>query len=159
LFYEARPLLFDVRHIALASLLCPAAWVDWKAYKIPNLIILMGIVYWGVIVGVELLTGVPGALWSIAFQLIAAGLVAGVVFLAGFLSKNGVGFGDIKLLILLCLLLGMDGIWSALFLSLLIAFVTALVLLITKRKQRKDMMAFAPAIMIGTYLSIVLTGM
>jgi leader peptidase (prepilin peptidase)/N-methyltransferase len=56
------------------------------------------------------------------------------------------------------LMLGLDGIWSAVFASLVVSFLASIVLMITKKKKRGDMIPFAPAIMVGTYLSVFLTG-
>lgn len=73
--------------------------------------------------------------------------------------QGSIGAGDIKLFVVMGLLLGLDGIWSAIFLSLVLSFITAIYFLITKRKGKKDAMAFGPALAIGTWLSIFLTGM
>lgn len=66
--------------------------------------------------------------------------------------------GDIKLFCVMAIYLGLEGIWSAIFCSLIVSFVIAVFSLATKRVNRKDNIPFAPAILIGTYLSIFLTG-
>ena len=73
--------------------------------------------------------------------------------------KNGIGFGDMKLFIVMGLMLGLDGIWGAVFLALIVSFLIAAFALITKKKTRKDAIPFGPALVIGTYLSICLSGM
>ena len=45
------------------------------------------------------------------------------------------------------------------FVSLIVSFVISAVLLVTKKKKRRDVIPFAPALMIGTYISVFLTGM
>ena len=64
-----------------------------------------------------------------------------------------------KLFIVMGLLLGVRGIWGAMFLSLIVSFFAAIFFLITKKKSKKDEMAFGPALAIGTFLAIFLTGM
>ena len=57
------------------------------------------------------------------------------------------------------LMLGLDGIWGAVFASLVLSFLLAVFLLVTKKKSRKDVIPFAPAIVLGTFVSVFLTGM
>ena len=52
-----------------------------------------------------------------------------------------------------------DGIWGAVFASLVLSFLLAVFLLVTKKKSRKDVIPFAPAIVLGTFVSVFLTGM
>ena len=72
--------------------------------------------------------------------------------------KNGLGMGDVKLLILIGLLEGMDGAISSLFISMLIIFTVSIVLIIAKKKSKTDMLPFAPYILIGTIISICTSG-
>ena len=67
--------------------------------------------------------------------------------------------GDIKLMLVMCLFQGFYGVASALFCSLFVAFIYAVVVLITKKKSKSDAVAFAPAILLGTMLSVFLIGM
>ena len=90
-------------------------------------------------------------------------IAAAALFIAAVLCtlciKNSIGYGDIKLFIVMGLLLGLTGIWSAIFLSLIVSFVVSVYFLITKKKGRKDLIPFGPALVIGTYLSVCLSGM
>ena len=64
-----------------------------------------------------------------------------------------------KLFIVMGLLLGLEGIWNAIFLAMFVMFVIAVVLLLSKKKTKKDSIPFGPAIAIGTYLAIISIGM
>ena len=79
--------------------------------------------------------------------------------LCGLLVIGGVGMGDIKLILIMCLFQGFYGVISALFCSLFAACVLAIALLVLKKKTRRDSIPFAPAILLGTIVSVVLTGM
>jgi prepilin signal peptidase PulO-like enzyme (type II secretory pathway) len=158
LFYKDNSLLQNVRMLSFMSLLWPIAFIDYKTNRIPNILIIFGLVYRVIILGFELLTVEDGVWWGLATDAIAAVAIGGVMLLASLIARNGIGFGDIKLMVVMCLLLGMSGVWAAIFFSLIIAFITAVALLITKRKKKQDLMPFAPAIMLGTYLAIILTG-
>jgi leader peptidase (prepilin peptidase)/N-methyltransferase len=150
--------LFNIKRIALLSLLWPIALIDYKSYRIPNIFIIAGLSYRVIIFVFELVFEYEG-IWTRGLsELIAAGALGLAALLCGLVLKNSIGFGDIKLFIVMGLLLGLGGIWNSIFVSLVISFIISIVLLITKKKKRKDAIPFAPAIMIGTYLSVFLTG-
>ena len=96
---------------------------------------------------------------TVISEVIASLALAAAAFLCTLLLKNSIGFGDIKLFIVMGLYLGLNGIWGAVFMALLVSFAVSVVLLLTRKKTRKDMIPFGPAIVIGTYLSVFLTGM
>ncbi|MEE0059609.1 MAG: A24 family peptidase [Acutalibacteraceae bacterium] len=156
--YADNGILANIKRMALLSLMWPVAYIDFKSYRIPNRFILLGIVYRIIIFPFELF--VNPDVWSLLLsEIIAAGALLLASLLCSLCMKNSIGFGDIKLFIVMGLLLSMDGIWGAMFLSLIISFLLALFLLITKRKGRKDTIPFGPSIVLGTYLSVFLTGM
>jgi leader peptidase (prepilin peptidase)/N-methyltransferase len=159
LLYPENTLLFNVKRISLLSLLWPIAFIDYKTHRIPNIFIIIGCAYRVIIFIFELIFQYDGIWVRSLSELIAAVALGVAALLCGLVLKNSIGFGDVKLFIVMGLLLSLDGIWSAIFVSLVVSFIISVVLLITKKKSRKDSIPFAPAIMIGTYLSIFLTGM
>ena len=98
-------------------------------------------------------------LGNLITEVIAAVAISLAAFLCFICMKNSIGYGDIKLFIIMGLFLGMNGIWTAVFMSLIVAFFVAIFLLATRKKGKKDVVPFAPSIMIGTYISVILTGM
>lgn len=158
-FNPDNTLLNDIRRICLLSILWPVAYIDYKSYRIPNMFTILGCAYRVIIFVFELIFESDGVWQRAGADLIACAALAVAAILCALLIKNSLGFGDVKLLVIMGLLLGLDGIWSSIFMSLIISFVISIVLLITKKKGRKDVIPFAPAIMIGTYISVFLTGM
>lgn len=156
--YEDNSFIFNLKRICLLSVLWPVAYTDYKQYRIPNSFIVLGLIYRGLIIPIELL-------WSDAFiasfisEIIATAVLLIATVLCGVFIKNAIGAGDIKLFVVMGLLLGLEGIWNAMFLSLIISFFVALYLLARKKKSRSDNIPFGPAITVGTFLSIWLTGM
>jgi len=159
LFNGSDSFLFNLKRICLLSLLWPIAFIDFKSYRIPNLFIVAGLSYRVIIFAFELFFESDGIWARTLSELIASVALVAAAFLCGLLLKNSIGFGDIKLFIIMGLMLGLDGIWSSVFVSLIVSFIISVFLLATKKKGRKDAIPFAPAIMIGTYISIFLTGM
>ena len=96
---------------------------------------------------------------NIISEVVAAAALLIASILCSLCVKNGIGYGDIKLFVVLGLMLGMEGMWNAIMLSLIAAFIIVVVLLITGKKGKKDIIPFAPAITLGTYASIIMTGM
>ncbi len=158
-YYKAESAVYVCKRIALLSIMWPLGYIDFKAYKIPNRYILLGLMYRGLILAVELLIGDTYLIGTLVSEAIAVAAMIIVSLLCFVFVKNAIGFGDIKLFIVMGLCLGLQSIWNAMFLSMIITFVIAVILLITKKKSKKDFLPFGPMLMAGTYISILLTGM
>jgi leader peptidase (prepilin peptidase)/N-methyltransferase len=158
-FYSGKEALFaEIKAVALLSILWPTALTDYKSYRIPNPFILLGLVYWAIISLIEVLAvGLDAVLPTLGIDLLMSVIVVALIFVVSLVVK-GIGFGDIKLLFVMCLLLGMARIWGALFLTLIVAFIAAVVFLATKKKDKKDLMPFAPFILAGTSIALLLMG-
>lgn len=147
------------KRMILLAVIWPVAYIDIKTYRIPNAYILFGVACRVIMIPIEFLVN-GKAVWT---TLLSEGVAAIAIFLAAVLCslcvKNALGYGDIKLFMVMGLLLGLDAIWGAVFLALIISFVIAIVVLVTKKKTRKDVIPFGPAIVAGTYLAILVLGM
>ena len=156
--YKENGILMSIKRLALLSMLWPIAYIDYKTYRIPNAFIVLGLGYRGIILALELILSSQTVWPTVLGELVAAGALFLASVLCSLITKNAIGFGDVKLFILMGLMLGMDGIWGSVFLSLIVSFFISVYVLITKKKTRKDTIPFGPAIVIGTYLSVCLSG-
>jgi leader peptidase (prepilin peptidase)/N-methyltransferase len=100
--------------------------------------------------------------WGALARAVAAAVAAfAVAALAAALSPEGLGFGDVKLLGLLGLLLGWAG-WGVLltgvFLGLLTGAAVSLVLLTTRRAGWRTAIPFGPPLLAGAVLALALAG-
>jgi leader peptidase (prepilin peptidase) / N-methyltransferase len=98
--------------------------------------------------------------WGALLRALAAGAAAfAVAYAAAAVSPEGLGFGDVKLLGLLGLVLGWFG-WGVLlagvFLGLLTGAVVSLVLLVTRRAGWRTALPFGPPLMVGAVLALAL---
>lgn len=157
--YKDNSLLTSIKRMALLCVLWPIAYIDFRSYRIPNVFILLGLSCRVVIFPFELLFDSDEVWTTLLSDVIAAAALFLAALLCSLCIKNSIGYGDIKLFIVMGLLLGLTGIWSAIFLALILSFIASLYLLITKKKGRKDTIPFGPALVIGTYLSVCLSGM
>lgn len=156
--YDDNTLIFNLKRICLLSILWAVAYTDFMEYRIPNKFIILGFIYRALLILPELILE-EQILVNLISEIIATIAILLATGLCRLMIKNAIGAGDMKLFMVMGLLLGLDGIWGAIFMSLIISFVIAVFLLITKKKSRNDNIPFGPAIALGTFGSVFLTGM
>ena len=134
-----------------------AASNDLREHRIPNIFPLtIAVVGIGCLVA-GWLTEMPGWGGYIASSVIAT-VATGLCFgLAFFLSKNGIGMGDIKILCAIALLAGVYPICGTVFFGIVSCSILSIALLIFKKKGFKDTLPFGPFILLGFGISILLT--
>lgn len=152
-------MIVAIKQMSLLCILWPLAYIDFKSFRIPNKFIILGLIYRVVILALELLLQVDYIGMGLLSDVIAAVALFIAAIMCALCIKNSIGYGDIKLFIVMGLLLGMEYVWSAIFMALVVSFFVALFVLITRKKSRKDVIPFAPAIVLGTYLAIFIMGM
>lgn len=131
------------------------AVIDLEVRRLPDMLVLPA--YPGTAVLLAACAVVTGDGWALLRAVACAG-IAVVVYLALALlapGVDGLGLGDVKLAGVLAALLGWYG-WYAALLGLAAGFVlgglAALVLLLTRRVERRSTIAFGPSMILGAYL-------
>ena len=94
---------------------------------------------------------------GLIFNYALAVLIASGFFLAIYLVSKGrwMGFGDVKLAILLGLILGFPDILAGLFLAFLFGAIIGLGAIFFKKKGLKSEIPFGPFLIIGTFLAML----
>ena len=151
--------LANMRLLFVAAVLWPVALRDLQEHIIPNKIVAAGCIFWLFTIAVQLFVLTETVFASFLNSIIAAAGIFVVCLLCMLIARGSVGMGDAKLLFMMGLLQGINGLFSAVFFSLIVSFVEACILLITKKRTRKDGMSFGPAVLVGTTISIMLAGM
>ncbi len=157
LFYQGNTLTHIIKRITVASVLWVAAYFDKKSYRIPNKLILLGLALRLIIVAVEVFTVGTAIKGTVISELIAAAAMFVISLLCMLIAKNSLGMGDVKLFLVMGLLLGIQGMMIAMFYSLIITFFVSVFMLITRKKNRKDYLPFAPSILVGTVLAMAVS--
>lgn len=140
--------LLDV--LVFVSSLLIIAFVDYEHQIIPDKLLLAMAVYTGFIL-------LASAEADIADR-VTAGLAGGAFMLfIAFLSKGGMGGGDVKLSVVLGLWLGMKLLVLSLFIAFLAGGAAGSILLLLHRKRRKDAVPFGPFLAFGGVISILLS--
>jgi len=133
------------------ALLCTSliiiAFIDLEHKIIPDVITLPGI-----IIGLTLSLTIPHItlINSIKGLLIGGGLFYAIAII----SRGGMGGGDIKLIAMVGSFLGWKNVLLTIFLGSLFGSIVGIVLIILKKKNRKDMVPFGPFLSLGAIISI-----
>lgn len=88
-------------------------------------------------------------------MLLASLLGGGILLLIAVASRGGMGAGDIKFAAVLGLWLGWQSMLVMLFLAFIFGSAGAMLLLLLKRKGRKDKVPFGPFIALGAWISML----
>ena len=147
-------LLNYAKLILLLGILQMAAIVDFKKKIIPNLLIALGIGIRLVIYVLEFILVREDFFAIMINDLIGFGIGFGLLFIVALISRGGLGFGDVKLFGVIGLMSGAIGTYSTLLFSMVFSAVISIVLLLLKKKGRKDSIAFGPCILLG-YLVVI----
>ena len=141
--------------LILAGFLIPAARIDWKTRRIPI----------GVVLGLFMVkTGL--LLWKTIRTLSAAGsgfkpslagllLAFGIGLLCQLLSRDGLGMGDVKLMMALGWYLETEAFLRGLMLTSLASVPAALWLAVVKKADKDTVIPFAPFLAVGAILSTI----
>lgn len=144
------PILKIIRFLILLIYLFILSWIDYSIRKIPNniikqlfwirtFILIVEICVYREHLGGFCLSFVMGFLWG-----------GGILFLCYFISRGGMGAGDVKLFALLGYYLGSHRILEVIFLSFFFSASVSVILMCLKKIGWKTKIAFAPFVLLGT---------
>ena len=146
-----------VKLFSLFLVVSCAGIIDYKRKIIPNLLIIIGLIFRITIYIFEVIFAKAEIKSVLINDLI--GFAIGFVFLAlvSVISRGALGFGDAKLFGIIGLTSGSFCTYSTLLLSLIISVVVSIVCLARKKMGRKDTIPFGPCIAVGYAVVIFLT--
>lgn len=152
---QFRAWYFDVSWLEMVNLLLlcaivwPSAWTDYCTFRIPNRFLLVGLLGRCLILGAESLLYPNEIGYILLRSVIAAVALLIVSLICRLVVPNSIGYGDVKLLMVMGFFLEVDGVWGVIFCTMIVAFVVSLMLVITKRANRKTEIPFAPFLLMG----------
>jgi len=98
----------------------------------------------------------PEPSWHNALYSLVGGATAFTIFLIiAWISKGGMGFGDVKMAGMIGLATGMPGVFAALMVAILFGGLVALFLLIFRIKKKKEGIPFGPFLAIGAMTALI----
>ncbi len=139
----------NVKYIITTILLGWAAFCDIRTKLIPDICwILMGIT--GVI---NFLLPTDNSITDILFGGLTILIILGSISL---FSHGTMGFGDVKLLSSMGLVLGFAEIWTILFYAAILSSIIGIIFVAVKKAKIKEKLAFAPFIFIAMFINILI---
>ncbi|MCX6718695.1 MAG: prepilin peptidase [Candidatus Staskawiczbacteria bacterium] len=132
----------------IASSLIVIFVYDLKHYLIPDKVLFPAIV-------ISLIYNLTN--WQNILNVFIALIIAAGFFLFIFLISKGrwMGFGDVKLAVLMGLLLGFPNILTALFLAFFFGAIIGIILMVFEKKGLKSEIPFGPFLIAGTFLALL----
>lgn len=145
-----------IKYLILTPMLLSAFVIDCKKQIIPNRLNLtifeVGVViafifgFSNVAITIDMLFGMLVGMTIFVILALIGGLIYG--------SKDAIGLGDIKFIAALGLYFGFANITTISIMAFIIGAITAIILILTKRKKANEYMSFAPSIVIAAFISI-----
>lgn len=145
-----------VAFLFLAAVSIALALIDLDSHLLPNRIVLPALAVGAVLLGASaLLAGEPGQLLRALAGMLALGAFYAIV---AFAYPGGMGFGDVKLALVIGLHLAWVG-WGALVVGAFAAFLLGALwgigLIATRRAGRRSRMPFGPWMLAGAWIGLV----
>lgn len=125
---------------------------DLRYFIIPDQVVIPGIILLGVIRFVGGLLGSPSGWEALLSAIGAAGFFAILVLVT---RGKGMGWGDVKLVGFIGLILGFPKILVALELAFLTGAIAGVILVLLKRKTLKSQIPFGPFLSLGALLALI----
>lgn len=130
-----------------------AAWSDIREKRVSNRLVLIMLGAWVILLTPQLFYHTEQALMT-ALSGGLGFLSAGVLFLlVYFISRKGLGGGDVKLMAVSGLYLGLNGVFPAMLWGAILASAAGLLLIAAKKLGRKDTIPLVPFLYIGMLLT------
>lgn len=127
---------------------------DTRDKSIPNRMILALLVCWLFTIFPQLVVDIEIGLDRLTNAAIGFLIGGGLFLLVYLISKNGLGGGDVKLMAVVGLYLGMSGVLPAMLYGSILAAIFGLVLILLKKIGRKDTIPLVPFLYIGILIAI-----
>lgn len=143
--------MINIRTIYILSiiLLLALSVIDIKTMIIPDIIIIPAILMLFAVKLFLLHSSFIEIFW-------APSLAYAVFFIIWYLSKGGMGLGDAKLAAYIALLLGFQLWCISIFISSSLGLIFCLVMVSTKKMERRSKIAFGPFLSSGAVLTMIL---
>lgn len=144
-----------IRYLFLINILIILSYVDYKKNIIPNSLIF-------ILLGARLIFLViecilyKDLIKSILFSYFLGFIVGLMVFLlSSLIIKNSIGMGDVKLMGIIGFYVGIKDLFSCMLLSLILCLIVGSILILFKKMNSKDYIAFAPFLALGTIITLL----
>jgi leader peptidase (prepilin peptidase)/N-methyltransferase len=143
-----------VKYSLLTLILIPVTFIDIDEKIIPN-----WLTFSGLIGGVTITLIFQIELWRFMLQgMVAGGLFMALLMVLGkwLLKKEAMGMGDLKLLAMIGIYVGITGALLSVYIGAMIAFILIVIQLLSRRINLKETIPFGPFIAVGALVYIMI---
>ena len=137
------------------SWIAAIGFIDFKKKIIPNPLILAGIGFWVITKAVEILLGGTPVKSAVLFSVFGGGLCGIVLFVVSIITRSALGMGDVKLFTVIGLLFGLFDTCSILIITVIVMAIVSIVLLATKKVDKRTKIPMAPFAVAGLLLQVI----
>jgi len=150
----------DTFTLLLHSLLVAFGYIatvtDIKSKVIPNQLIIAMFAAWILVVVPQLFFDIDITWLYLQDALLGLAIGGGLSLLVYFMSRKGLGGGDVKFLAGAGIYLGMSNILTAMLFGSILAGLTGLILILIKKIKRKDSIPLTPFLYVGILITVFL---
>lgn len=145
-----------IRYLILLIFMFLIAWIDQHERKIPNRLLKWLLLIRGILLVAEWFAYSGAGMVIFLSSLLGMLIGGGLFLLAHFVSRGGVGMGDVKLFAVIGAYMGSGSIMGVIFLTAVLSALYSLVMLVRKKIKLKEEIPFAPFILVGLILAMAL---
>lgn len=140
-----------LKFVTLTSVLLVIGIIDYKTQYVYSSVIMTGIIFGIIFLTITLITGEKLNLINAAIgALIPAVILAIIVW-----TTNGMGWGDVEIIFMIGIFLGLKLNLLNLFISIILGGLYAIYLIIFKKRNGKEAIAFGPYIVVATFITFI----
>ncbi len=130
-------------------------YIDARERIIPNSLIGIGLLFWLVLILLDIFVGGTHWLQLLVFSALGGIACGGLLFVIALIVKSALGMGDVKMFFVLGLLYGLTDAYGILLFSVIAMGVVSIILLVAKKVTTKSTIPMAPFVILGFFLSIL----
>jgi len=131
-----------------------ASVFDIREKRIPNGLVLAMLAGWVITIVPQLFYDTEPALIVLRDALLGCVICGGLLLLVYYISKKGLGGGDVKFMAAAGLYLGFQGVLPAMLYGSILAGLTGVTLILIKKIGRKDSIPLAPFLYVGILITV-----
>lgn len=146
------------KYSAVAWFLLSAMIIDWKTRIIPNKLVIALLGTGTMLLVIEFILYRSSALQSIVLSVLGLLCCLVLFYILSRLTKDGIGMGDVKLIAAMGWAVGVSTTIYAICFAMVMCTIAAIFLLLSKKKNKSDRVAFGPFVFFGYILLLILAG-
>lgn len=129
---------------------------DIKSKLIPNMVCLVLGLIWAASVIFNVFVFGADIIDELILSAMGAALGGGLLLIGRLISRNGMGMGDIKLMLAVGALIKFDKVFGLIFWALVFALIFGVILMIMKKAKPSSTIFMAPFFFAGSFMSLLL---